>query len=117
MRQDTRVRDHRTSGVGVLQRVLDGVVEHGLVPARQLHGHGHAGRHPALREGHAGFEVDGKGLVVSAPQRHRWVMTEQTNGLDCLTDRLLAHPAGVPPLEGHVLPHEQPLPPRILFGY
>ena len=45
---------------------------------------------------------------MAAPDRHRRVVAEQVDGLPGLAHGLLADRAGVAPLEGHVLPQQQP---------
>ena len=54
------------------------------------------------------LDVDGDRHVVPAPERDRRVVTEQVDRLARLADRLLAHTAGVSPLQRHLLPQEEP---------
>ncbi|HEV8115657.1 MAG TPA: hypothetical protein VGP53_05410, partial [Acidimicrobiales bacterium] len=54
-----------------------------------------------------GTDVEGHRLVVTAPQGDRRVVAEHPHGGGGLAHRLLAHGAGVAPLEGQVLPQQQ----------
>ena len=59
--------------------------------------------------GVAGLGIDVERLVVAAPQGDGRVVAEQVDGLAGLAHRLLADAAGVAPLQGQVLPEQQPV--------
>ena len=103
--QHAGVGDDGPGRVGLLEGAFDRTVQHRLVEAGQLLGREVSQGIDVVAR--ARLDVEGHRLVVAAPHADARMVAQQADRLAGLAHRLLAHAAGVAPLQRQVLPEQQ----------
>ena len=98
---DAGVGDRDPARIGLLERPLDPVVEHGLVPRRELL----TGEPPETTPAATTLEASGlaTGVVVRRPQRDRRMVAQRVDGRSGLLDGPPADRSRLSPLQREVL--------------